>query len=31
VFATEAWISIPGRPAGLRGTRPLLITQAVIH
>ncbi len=31
VFATEAWISMPGRPIGLHGTRPLLITQAVIH
>ena len=31
VFATESWLSMPGRPLGLHGTRPLLITQAVIH
>ena len=31
VFATEAWISLPGRPVGLHGTRPAVITQAVIH
>jgi cellulose synthase/poly-beta-1,6-N-acetylglucosamine synthase-like glycosyltransferase len=31
VFATEAWISMPGRPIGLHGTRPALITHAVIH
>jgi cellulose synthase/poly-beta-1,6-N-acetylglucosamine synthase-like glycosyltransferase len=31
VFATEAWISLPARPLGLHGTRPALITQAVIH
>ena len=31
VFATEAWISLPGRPIGLRGTSPVRITQAVIH
>ena len=31
VFATEAWISMPARPIGLRGTRPAVITQAVIH
>ena len=31
VFATEAWLSMPGRPAGIHGTRPALITQAVIH
>ena len=31
VFATEAWLSMPGRPAGIHGTRPVRITQAVIH
>ena len=31
VFATEAWLSMPGRPLGLHGSRPLRITQAVIH
>jgi len=31
VFATESWLSMPGRPLGLHGTRPLRITQAVIH
>ncbi len=31
VFATEAWLSMPARPLGLHGTRPLRITQAVIH
>ncbi len=31
VFATEAWISMPGRPLGLHGTRPVAISQAVIH
>ncbi len=31
VFATEAWLSMPGRPLGLHGTRPVRITQAVIH
>jgi cellulose synthase/poly-beta-1,6-N-acetylglucosamine synthase-like glycosyltransferase len=31
VFATEAWLSMPGRPLGLHGTRPLRITHAVIH
>ena len=31
VFATESWLSMPGRPIGLHGTRPLVITQAVIH
>jgi cellulose synthase/poly-beta-1,6-N-acetylglucosamine synthase-like glycosyltransferase len=31
VFATEAWLSMPGRPIGIHGTRPVLITQAVIH
>jgi cellulose synthase/poly-beta-1,6-N-acetylglucosamine synthase-like glycosyltransferase len=31
VFATEAWISMPGRPLGWHGTRPERITQAVIH
>ncbi len=31
IFSTEAWISMPGRPIGLHGTRPALITQAVIH
>jgi cellulose synthase/poly-beta-1,6-N-acetylglucosamine synthase-like glycosyltransferase len=31
VFATEAWLSMPGRPIGIHGTRPVVITQAVIH
>ena len=31
VFATEAWLSMPGRPIGIHGTRPAVITQAVIH
>ena len=31
VFATEAWLSMPGRPLGVHGTRPVVITQAVIH
>jgi cellulose synthase/poly-beta-1,6-N-acetylglucosamine synthase-like glycosyltransferase len=31
VFATEAWLSLPGRPIGIHGTRPAVITQAVIH
>jgi cellulose synthase/poly-beta-1,6-N-acetylglucosamine synthase-like glycosyltransferase len=31
VFATEAWLSMPGRPLGVHGTRPAIITQAVIH
>ena len=31
VFATEAWLSMPGRPIGIHGTRPSVITQAVIH
>lgn len=31
VFATEAWISMPPRPIGWHGTRPAVITQAVIH
>ena len=31
VFATESWLSMPGRPMGLHGTRPLRLTQAVIH
>ncbi len=31
VFATEAWLSLPGRPVGIHGTRPAVITQAVIH
>jgi cellulose synthase/poly-beta-1,6-N-acetylglucosamine synthase-like glycosyltransferase len=31
VFATEAWLSLPGRPIGIHGTRPARITQAVIH
>lgn len=31
VFATEAWISMPGRPIGLHGTRPALVTHAVVH
>ena len=31
VFATEAWISMPARPIGLHGTRPAIITHAVIH
>jgi cellulose synthase/poly-beta-1,6-N-acetylglucosamine synthase-like glycosyltransferase len=30
-FATEAWISMPGRPLGVHGTRPVAVTQAVIH
>jgi hypothetical protein len=30
-FSTEAWISMPGHPIGPHGTRPALITQAVIH
>ena len=31
VFATESWMRMPGRPIGLHGTRPPVITQAVIH
>ncbi len=31
VFATESWLSMPGRPLGVHGTRPVVITQAVIH
>lgn len=31
IFSTEAWLSLPPRPIGLRGTRPAVVTQAVIH
>ena len=31
VFATDAWISIPGRPLGLHGSRPPPIAHAVVH
>jgi cellulose synthase/poly-beta-1,6-N-acetylglucosamine synthase-like glycosyltransferase len=31
IFAAEAWLSLPGRPAGLRGTSAQRVTSAVIH
>lgn len=31
VFAVEAWLSMPARPLGLHGTRPPVISEAVIH
>lgn len=31
LFSTEAWLSLPGRPAGLEGSRPERIERAVVH
>ena len=31
MFATEAWLSMPARPAGIHGTRPTAVAGYVIH
>jgi len=31
LWSTENWLSLPGRPAGLRGARPMAVAEAVIH
>jgi cellulose synthase/poly-beta-1,6-N-acetylglucosamine synthase-like glycosyltransferase len=31
LFNSEAWLSLPGRPAGLRGSAPAVVAQAVVH
>jgi cellulose synthase/poly-beta-1,6-N-acetylglucosamine synthase-like glycosyltransferase len=30
-WPTEAWLSLPGRPAGFSGARPTRVTEAVVH
>lgn len=31
LFSTEAWLSLPGRPAGIHGAKPPAVRQAVVH
>jgi cellulose synthase/poly-beta-1,6-N-acetylglucosamine synthase-like glycosyltransferase len=31
IFSTESWLSLPGRPAGLRGTTAAVVEKAVVH
>ncbi|MGH9081016.1 MAG: glycosyltransferase [Acidimicrobiales bacterium] len=31
LWSTENWLSLPGRPSGVRGAKPLAVTEAVVH
>jgi cellulose synthase/poly-beta-1,6-N-acetylglucosamine synthase-like glycosyltransferase len=31
VFSAECWLTLPGRPAGSRGAKPVVVKEAVVH
>lgn len=31
IWSTEAWLSLPARPAGIHGSRPSVVQEAVVH